>query len=122
MKRIFIAIFYTALVLCVVVFNTNAQTKEKILIQGKIIGSKDKLPVIGATVIEQDKDKRTITGVATNIDGAFAIKVTNPANKLVISIIGYKAKTLDIGSRRAFNITLDPNTSDLSEVTITAGK
>jgi TonB-linked SusC/RagA family outer membrane protein len=123
MRRIFITIFYTAVVLCVFVFNTYAQTADKILIQGKVIDSKDKLPVIGATVIEQDKDKRTITGVATNIDGVFAIKVTNPANKLVISIIGYKAKSLEIGAKRAFGtILLDPNTSDLSEVTITANK
>ena len=122
MKRIFITIFYTAVALCVLVFNTKAQTTEKILIQGKIIGSKDKLPVIGATVIEQDKDKRTITGVATNIDGVFAIKISNPANKLVISIIGYKTKIMDIGTRRVFNTTLDENTSDLSEVVISAGK
>ena len=100
--------------------HAQAQTAEKILIKGRIIDVKDKLPVIGATVIEQDKDKRTVTAQTTDIDGNFSIKVTNTANKLVISYIGSKTITLDIGPRRVFNVTMQSNFNELVEVTITA--
>jgi TonB-linked SusC/RagA family outer membrane protein len=121
MRRTFNLITYTvALVLAFWAINAQAQTGEKILIKGRIIDSKDKLPVIGATVVEQDKDKRTINGAATDIDGNFAIKVSDVNNKLVVSIIGYKPKTLDIGTRRIFNTTLESNRNELTAVTITA--
>ncbi|UEG54995.1 SusC/RagA family TonB-linked outer membrane protein [Mucilaginibacter daejeonensis] len=100
--------------------HAHAQTAERVLIKGRITDSRDKLPVVGATVVEQDKDKRTITGVATDIDGNFAIKVSDVTHKLSISIIGYKTKILDIGTRRIFNTTLESNANSLSEVTVSA--
>ena len=115
MRKILYPIFYSVVVLCVLsVLQVNAQTAEKILIKGRIIDSKDKLPVIGATVVEQDADKRTITGVATDIDGNFAIKISDVTHKVVISTIGYKTKILDIGTRRVFNTTLESNSNALS--------
>ncbi len=121
MRRFYTSIFYTVMLLCVcAAMHAQAQTAEKILIKGRIIDSKDKLPVIGATVTEQDQDKRTVTGVAADIDGNFAIKISDVTHKLVISIIGYKTKTLDIGTRRVFDIPLESNTSTLNEVQITA--
>ena len=98
----------------------QAQTAEKILITGRIIDSKDKLPVIGATVIEQDKDKRTITAQAADIDGKFALRITDPANNLVVSVISYKTLVLPIGTRRVFNVSMTSTTSDLTEVTVRA--
>lgn len=82
---------------------------DKILIKGKVTDAADKSAVIGSSVIEQDNDKRTVTGVATNIDGEFAIKISNPANKLSISFIGYKTVVLTIGTQRVFNIKLTSN-------------
>ena len=54
------------------------------VVRGKIIDRKDKLPVIGATVTEIDKDKRTLNGVTTDIDGNFVIRISNPLNKISI--------------------------------------
>jgi len=75
MRKIYTAVFYTVFALCVAaVINVHAQTAEKILVKGRVTDSRDKLPVIGATVIEQDKDGRTISGQATDIDGNFVLK------------------------------------------------
>ncbi|MFD1257298.1 SusC/RagA family TonB-linked outer membrane protein [Mucilaginibacter terrae] len=121
MRRLLYLIIYSVVILCVFsTWNAKAQTGEKILIKGRIIDSRDKLPVIGATVVEQDNDKRTITGAATDIDGNFAIKISSVNNKVSISIIGYKTKILDIGTRRVFNTTLESNSNSLNEVTVTA--
>jgi len=102
------------------VANTYAQTAGKILLKGRIIGSKDKLPVIGATVVEQDQDKRVVNGMATNLDGEFALTVSDVNHKLVVSIIGYKTASFSIGTRRVFNITLDETSNELTEVNVVA--
>ncbi|MGI4020990.1 MAG: SusC/RagA family TonB-linked outer membrane protein [Janthinobacterium lividum] len=97
-------------------------TTDRILIKGKIIDIKDKLAIIGASVVEQDNEKRTITGVATDLDGNFAMRVTSTKNKLSISYIGYKLKVVDIADRRTFNISLESNSSTLNEVSIVGSK
>ncbi len=100
--------------------HAQAQTAEKILIKGRVIDSKDKLPIPAATVIEQDKDKRTVNAQAADIDGNFALKISDPNNILVVSTIGYKPYTSPIGAKRVFNVSLVSNSNDLNEVTIKA--
>jgi TonB-linked SusC/RagA family outer membrane protein len=122
MRRNLYPIIYSVVVMLMFAWQTEAQAQatEKILIKGRIIDSRDKLPVIGATVVEQDKDKRTVSGAATDLDGNFAIKISDVTHKISISIIGYKTKVLDIGTRRVFNTTLESNRNELTEVTVTA--
>ncbi|WP_345953800.1 SusC/RagA family TonB-linked outer membrane protein [Mucilaginibacter sp. PAMB04168] len=121
MRNIYNAIFFTVLACCLVtVINVHAQTAEKILIKGRVTDSRDKLPVVGATVVEQDKDGRTISGQATDIDGNFVLKVTDVSHKIVISTIGYKSRTLEIGTRRIINVTLESNARALTDVVVTA--
>ncbi|QKJ29759.1 SusC/RagA family TonB-linked outer membrane protein [Mucilaginibacter mali] len=121
MRRLFTSVFCTVIGFCLcAVMHAQAQTADKILIKGRVIDSKDKLPVIGATVTEQDKDKRTVSAQAADIDGNFALKISDVTHKLVISIIGYKTLTLDIGTRREFNVSMVSTTNDIAEVTITA--
>jgi len=100
--------------------HAQAQTAEKILIKGRVLDAKDKLPIPAATVIEQDKDGRTVIAGAADIDGNFAIKISDPKNNLVISTIGYNTITLPIGGRREFNVNLVSNTTNLIDVVITA--
>ncbi|WP_295770168.1 SusC/RagA family TonB-linked outer membrane protein [uncultured Mucilaginibacter sp.] len=121
MRRIYTTVFYTVFALCVFAFvNVHAQTAERILIKGRVTDLRDKLPVIGATVVEQDKDGRTISGQATDIDGNFALKVTDVTHKIVISTIGYKSRTLEIGARRSFVVQLESNARALTDVVVTA--
>jgi TonB-linked SusC/RagA family outer membrane protein len=122
MKKILIYIFYciASVSTLLVSLSVKAQAPgDKILIKGKVIDAGDKSAVIGASVIEQDADKRTVTGVATNIDGEFAIKISNPANKLSISFIGYKTVILPIGKQTVFNVSL-VSSNNLTEVNVIA--
>ena len=52
-----------------------------------VIDAEDKEPLIGASVVIDGTNK----GVATNVDGKFALKLP-PDTSLVISYIGYKTK------------------------------
>ena len=58
-----------------------------------VVGSDDKEPLIGASVVIDGTNK----GVATNVDGQFALKLP-PDTSLVISSIGYNTKKVRVGS------------------------
>ncbi len=64
-----------------------------VIVRGMIIGSDDKEPVIGASVLIEGTNK----GDVTNIDGQFALKLP-PDTSLVISYIGYKTKKVHVSS------------------------
>ena len=64
-----------------------------VVVRGMVIDAEGKEPVIGASVVIDGTNK----GVATNIDGQFALKLP-PDTSLVISYIGYKTKKVHVSS------------------------
>ena len=64
-----------------------------VVVRGMVIDSEDKEPVIGASVVIDGTDK----GIATNVDGQFALKVPSDTS-LVISYIGCKDKKVRVSS------------------------
>ncbi|HTD98994.1 MAG TPA: TonB-dependent receptor [Mucilaginibacter sp.] len=88
----------------------TAQTR----ITGKVIGSDDKQPVIGATV----KIKGTNVGAVTDVNGAFAVNAKD-GDVLVISFIGYQSKNVTVSGPSLGTIVLDATNSTLNEVVVT---
>lgn len=73
-------------------------------------------PLPGVSVIL----KGTSAGVATDIDGRFAIKVDDtPDIILVFSFIGMKTKEVKIGHAQTLNVTLQSDSEALDEVVVT---
>lgn len=71
------------------------------------------IPIIGANV----SIKGTQTGTITDIDGKFTLSV--PANStLTISYIGYKEKSILVGSKTELSIVLMEDTQALDEVIV----
>ena len=64
-----------------------------VIVRGMVIDAEDKEPVIGASVVIDGTDK----GIATNVDGQFALKVPSDTS-LVISSIGYNTKKVRVSS------------------------
>ena len=64
-----------------------------VVVRGMVVGSDDKEPLIGVSVVIDGTKK----GVVTNIDGQFALKLS-PDTSLVISYIGYKTKKVHVSS------------------------
>ena len=91
-------------------------------LQGRIIDSKSKEPLIGANVII----KGTAQGSATNVDGEFFITdLSQSMVKLQVSYIGYKTKTItDIELKDGLNsdivIELDADVISVTEVKVQA--
>src|SRR5476649_503281 len=88
----------------------TAQTKHT----GKVIGTDDKLPVVGASV----RIKGTNTGVVTDVNGDFALSVS-PGSVLVISYIGYVPQEVTVRGDQFITISLEPANSTLNEVVVT---
>ena len=64
-----------------------------VVVRGMVIDAEDKEAVIGASVVIDGTDK----GIATDIDGQFALKVPSDTS-LVISSIGYYSKKVRVSS------------------------
>jgi TonB-linked SusC/RagA family outer membrane protein len=100
------------LLLCIMVSSlvVTAQTKHT----GKIIGSDDKLPVVGASI----RIKGTNTGAVTDVNGDFSISVSN-GSVLVVSYIGYQTKEVTVQGDQPISIVLSVVNNSLNEVVVT---
>jgi TonB-linked SusC/RagA family outer membrane protein len=88
----------------------TAQTKY----HGKVIGSDDKLPVIGASV----RVKGTSTGTVTDTNGDFTLSLKE-GDVITISYIGYQPTDLTVGTNTSLSITLRAGNNSLNEVVVT---
>lgn len=68
-------------------------------------------PLIGASVAE----KGTTNGVLTDIDGNFTISV-KPNSVLEVTYVGYKTKSVTVGSSNVYKIELEEDVNVLDEV------
>ena len=64
-----------------------------VVVRGMVIGGDDKEPLIGASVVIDGTNK----GIATNVDGQFALKVPSDTS-LVVSSIGYNNTKVRVSS------------------------
>ena len=88
-----------------------------VVVRGMVIDAEDKEPVIGASVVIDGTNK----GVATNVDGQFALKLP-PDTSLVISYIGCKDKKVRVSSLLSSdNNVIILEVSDLSGLSCIAG-
>jgi len=83
-------------------------------ISGKVIGTDDGLPIVGATV----KVKGTSIGTVTDVNGNYALQLPHGAQALVCSFIGYNIQTTAINSGQT-TFRLEPSSNALNEVVVT---
>jgi TonB-linked SusC/RagA family outer membrane protein len=105
--------------------NTSAEVKTKILhsyfkiklvdivIKGRVKDKKDGSPMPGVSV----REKGTSNAVSTNANGEYQITVKDGAT-LIITSIGYKTIDIAVNGRKAIDITLEEDASQLKDVNI----
>ncbi len=94
---------------------TNAQAqKAGDVISGSVSDAMG--PVMMANVVEIDKANRIVSSTQTDVNGNFAFKIKDPKNKLRVSFVGYKTRTVAINKTK-FAIRLEDQTQ-LREVTV----
>lgn len=96
------------LFLCMSVMTAQAQTAT---VKGTVNSSDG--PVIGATV----KVKGSTTGVVTDLDGNYTIKV-KPGDVLTFSYLGMQTKEVKVGKQSTVNVTLAEDQKLLDAVVV----
>ena len=105
-------------ILLTLLFTFVAQT---MMAQGTVISGtvEDAMgPVMMANVTERDGNNRIVNATQTDMMGNFSMKIANPKNKLVVSYVGSKTKTLTIGTQKTFKIKMEDDKTTLKEVTV----
>jgi outer membrane receptor for ferrienterochelin and colicins len=105
MQTKYLTIFITILILS---FDLYGQE----LIKGKVLGD-DGNALIGASI----QIEGTSTGTIADANGSFALAVKS-ADLLVVSFVGYFSDTVTVYGKREIEITLQPTSSEMSEVII----
>ncbi len=83
-------------------------------VSGKVTDEKDGSVLPGVSVLVQG----TSTGVSTDFDGKYTILVSDNNSTLEFSILGYKTRTIVVGSQTTINVLLEQDVSQLEEVVI----
>jgi TonB-linked SusC/RagA family outer membrane protein len=109
MKKIyFLMVFSLGLIASVI-----AQDRT---VSGRITSAEDGSPLPGVTVVV----KGTTTGTITDTDGNYRLSVPQDGQVLVFSFIGFATYETEIGSRNDISIQMNPETTQLGEVVVTA--
>lgn len=109
------------LLLWVVVLMALPASAQQRRISGTV--SDDIDVIIGANVVEKDKNNRIVSQAITDMNGNFTMNIKDPNNTLEISYIGYKKFSQKIGSGKSvFKVTLQDNTKTIQEVTVVGKK
>lgn len=80
-------------------------------ITGKIVDA-SKLPIVGASVIEQG----TTNGTTTNVDGVFELALTKTPATLQVRMVGYK--TLEAPAKSGLELVLEEDMQQLDEMVV----
>ncbi|AWW31602.1 SusC/RagA family TonB-linked outer membrane protein [Echinicola strongylocentroti] len=70
-------------------------------------------PLPGVAIVE----KGTTNGTVTDLDGKYSISVQE-GSELVVSYVGYKSQTVQVGSSSQLDIVLEEDLGDLEEVVV----
>lgn len=103
----------TVILLTVICFVASAAPKLR-TVKGTVVDEyNDGIP--GAAVVVKDGTR----GVITDVDGRFAIEVTDE-DYLVVSYLGYEDETFKVGTQTELKIKMVPVANELDEVTVVA--
>jgi len=105
---------FRRLLLVVAVFTLGvAAQAQNLNVSGNVVDENDD-PVIGASVLVNG----TTQGVATDIDGNFALKNVPANGELTVSYVGYNTQTVKVEGRTNINIKLSLDSEMLDEVVV----
>lgn len=104
-------VFSTVVVLMLLCLSSLSAQAQTITVKGTVSSSDG--PVIGATV----KVKGSTTGVVTDLDGNYTIKV-KPGDVLSFTYLGMTTKEVKVGKQTTIDVTLSEDDKLLEEVVV----
>jgi TonB-linked SusC/RagA family outer membrane protein len=107
MKRILILIHFVIMVFIA----PGIADAQNLVITGTVTSAEDKLPVIGATILE----KGTTNGTITNVDGKYRITVPS-GSVLIFSYLGMQSVEHTVAASGALDIIMEPEVVQMDEL------
>lgn len=98
----------------VVFVGINLLQAQTVQITGTVTSAEDGMPIPGASVLV----KGTSIGVATDLDGKYAITAPTSATTLVYSFVGMMTQEVVIAGRTVINVVLVSDAKELEEVVV----
>lgn len=81
------------------------------------------LPVPGVTVVELDADDRVVSGANTDMNGNYALRVSDPEQaRIRVSFIGFTTETVPVQGKATLDFTLKSSAEQLGTVEVVAEK
>lgn len=108
------------IVIGIIILQCTLLAQDHIVLRGRVKDKETGEPVIGANIVEYDKNKRIITGTITDLNGNYTLSVRNKDAVIMFGFIGYKAQEIPLNGRTRLDVVLESESFDLEEVTITA--
>ena len=96
--------------------NIPDQARGSIQISGTVM-DKEKFPLPGVNIVVEGQN--AATGVVTDIDGHFYMKVPSEESAIIISYVGFKSQRIVVGNNINFNVVLEEDVETLDEVVVT---
>ena len=106
--------FRNLMLLLVMMFSANFVFAQAHRITGTVLDGETGTGLPGVTVVE----KNTTNGSITDLDGKFSLTISSPNATVVISFIGYKKQEIPVSGQGTLKVTLNPETTDLSEIVV----
>jgi TonB-linked SusC/RagA family outer membrane protein len=92
----------------------NSEIQQSKTISGKVIDSDDNMGIPGVSIII----KGTTTGVVTDFDGNYSIKVKSNEDVIVFSYLGYTTQEITVGTQNKINVSLKSDATSLDEIVV----
>lgn len=100
-------LLFLLITVCTIAFAAGART-----VKGKVVGASDKEPLMGATVMPVGQGQ----GVATDVDGAFALNIADGVKQIKVSYVGFVTKTVNVSDNMI--VTLETSDHTLDDVVV----
>lgn len=84
----------------------NVQSQTPVTIKGRVTEKGKGHAIDAVTIVEVNANDRQVNGANTDADGNYTIRISNTANRLRFSFIGFESKTEAIGDRAIINVQL----------------
>ncbi|WP_339840046.1 SusC/RagA family TonB-linked outer membrane protein [uncultured Maribacter sp.] len=109
------AVTFLTLLLLLVCSTIKAQNTN-FEVSGTVTSSEDNVPLPGVSIVL----KGTTSGVTTDFDGNYNVKVPNGNGTLIFSYIGFETREISVNNQSTININLEVDAQALDEVVVTA--
>jgi TonB-dependent starch-binding outer membrane protein SusC len=92
----------------------SGYVSAQITVKGKVTDATTGEALPGVSVVVTG----TTTGVATNLDGEYTLKVPSASSQISFSFIGYKAQIIPVNGSPVIDVKLQPDVATLDEIVV----